>query len=209
MKRCYHRGLSWLEPAFANWLVLPHRRLMPLIVCVSPQTRWTQDTITVKNIWIFILKSSRNSLLSSCLTGADGKQASIPVSWGVLLHLPHAHSPLSWMSVSAGSGLTTLHFAPSATNTEVSLPFWLLNISLLLQCVYSSTSIQWHTQLSLYDLYHTWQKKVDKKIRYFPQSKNVLSKICLSWSVNYFIRTWKPFHPMLYTLILILFISIS
>lgn len=96
-------------------------------ICVPPNQMNT-GTIIVKNIRIVILKSSRNSLFSCCLTGADGKQASIPVPWGVLLHLPHIYSPRSCMSVSACSGLTALYFAPSATNTEVSLPFCLLKM---------------------------------------------------------------------------------
>lgn len=204
MKRCYHRGSSWLELFFATWPVWLQCRLMPLILCVSPQIRRRWDTNVVKNIRIFILKSSRNSLFSCCLTGAEGKQASISVPWGVLLHLPHAHSPLSCLS--GGSGLTALHFASSATNAEVSLPFWLLKMWYLPTSTMSGF-INLHSAIFagqlVWSLSDLAKKKKDRKITYFLQLKHILSKICLPLSVKYFIRTRKPFHPMLYTLILI------
>lgn len=123
-------GVSVNEEMLPQGLELAGAALCQL-PCVATLQINASDRVCVKNILIFILKSSRNSLFSCCLRGAEGKQASMPVPWGVLLHLPHAHSPLSYVSVSAGSGLTALHFASSATNADISLPFWLLKMCYL------------------------------------------------------------------------------
>lgn len=204
MKRCYHRGSSWLELFFATWPVWLQCRLMPLILCVSPQIRRRWDTNVVKNIRIFILKSSRNSLFSCCLTGAEESKPASLCPGESCFTCPMHILPSAASVVAQDSLLFILLPLPLMQRFLSLSDCWKCGICLLLQCLDSSTSILRYSQVSLCDLYQTWQKKKkDRKITYFLQLKHILSKICLPLSVKYFIRTRKPFHPMLYTLILI------
>lgn len=161
--------------------------------CVCPsQSRWTQDTIIAKNTWIFILKSGGKTSQHPCALGSPASPASHTLP-------PQLRVGQCWLRTHCSSFCFLCHqyrgFSPFLTAEDV-VPVYFYEV-----CIHQHPFCEIHSSTCM--IFIRLGRKTGRKITYFVQLKYVLSKILLSWSVKYFIRTRKPFHTMLYTLILI------